>query len=130
MGCGIRIAKGRARQGSSQATTGDCDALIQKLKLLMAKPKPDLAGASRININGNSGWLLGANLPWINCGNDFGASGYGSYGIGSPNPPEPGTPLSSDVLRGAFQTMQAAGVNVARWFLFFDGRSGIPYDAA
>jgi hypothetical protein len=96
----------------------------------MANPKPDLAGVSRINIDGNSGWLLGANLPWINCGNEFGASGYGSYGIGSPNSPEPGTPLSSDVLGGAFQTMQSAGVNLPRWFLFFDGRSGITYDAA
>jgi hypothetical protein len=93
-------------------------------------PKPDLAGESRININGNTGWLFGVNLPWIKCGNDFGASGYGSYGIGSSNPPSRREPLSSDVVRGAFQTMQASGVNVARWFMFFDGRAGITYDAA
>jgi hypothetical protein len=96
----------------------------------MANPKPDLAGANRININGNKGWLLGANLPWIKCGNDFGASGYGSYGIGSNVSPGNGELPSSQVLSGAFQTMQAAGVNVVRWFLFFDGRSGITYDAA
>jgi hypothetical protein len=92
-------------------------------------PKPDLRGSTRITINGNNGWLLGANLPWINCGNDFGENAYGSYGIGSPNPPEPGAPVSSDELRTAFQTMQASGVYVARWFLFFDGRAGITYDA-
>jgi hypothetical protein len=27
-----------------------------------------------------------------------------------------------------FQAMQVAGVNVARWFVFFDGRAGIMYD--
>jgi hypothetical protein len=96
----------------------------------MPIPKPDLAGSTRITINGNNGWLLGANLPWINCGNDFGENAYGSYGIGSPNPPKQNAPLSSDELRAAFRTMQASGVNVARWFLFFDGRAGITYDAA
>jgi hypothetical protein len=96
----------------------------------MPIPKPDLAGSTRITINGNNGWLLGANLPWINCGNDFGENAYGSYGIGSPNPPKQSAPLSSDELRAAFHTMQASGVNVARWFLFFDGRAGITYDAA
>jgi hypothetical protein len=100
------------------------------LKLFMAIPKPDLAGSTRITINGNNGWLLGANLPWINCGNDFGENAYGSYGIGSPNPPNQSSPLSSDELRAAFHTMQDSGVNVARWFLFFDGRAGITYDAA
>ena len=96
----------------------------------MANTKADLAGASRITINGNDGWLLGANLPWIKCGNDFGASGYGSYGIGSNVSPGNGELPSNQVLSGAFQTMQTAGVNVARWFLFFDGRGGITYDAA
>jgi hypothetical protein len=96
----------------------------------MPIPKPDLAGSTRITIDGNNGWLLGANLPWINCGNDFGENAYGSYGIGSPSPPEQSAPLSSDALRTAFDTMQASGVNVARWFLFFDGRAGITYDAA
>jgi hypothetical protein len=104
--------------------------LIRQLRLFMPNPKPDLAGATRITVNGSNGWLLGANLPWINCGNDFGEGGYGSYGIGSLNPPNQGDPLSSDELRSAFQTMQSAGVNVARWFLFFDGRAGITYDAA
>ena len=96
----------------------------------MAIPKPDLAGSTRITIHGNNGWLLGANLPWINCGNDFGENAYGSYGIGSASPPQQSAPLSSDELRAAFHTMQASGVNVARWFLFFDGRAGITYDAA
>jgi hypothetical protein len=96
----------------------------------MPNPKPDLTGSSRININGNAGWLLGANLPWIICGGDFGGNKWGSYGIGSPNPPPlpPHSPLSRDVLRPTFQAMQGAGVSVARWFLFFDGRAGILYD--
>jgi hypothetical protein len=92
--------------------------------------KPDLAGSTRITINGNNGWLLGANLPWINCGNDFGENAYGSYGIGSLSPPKQSAPLSSDELRTAFHAMQASGVNVARWFLFVDGRAGITYDVA
>jgi hypothetical protein len=96
----------------------------------MASPKPDLVGTTRISIHGNNGWLLVANLPWINCGNDFGESVYGSYGIAAADPPGHGAPLSSDELRSAFQTMQSAGVNVARWFLFFDGHAGITYDAA
>ena len=96
----------------------------------MAYPKPDLAGTTRISVHGNNGWLLGVNLPWINCGNDFGESGYGSYGIGATDPPGYEAPLSSDELRSAFQTMQSAGVNLARWFLFFDGHAGIIYDAA
>jgi hypothetical protein len=96
----------------------------------MPNPKPNLAVSARININGNTGWLLGANLPWIKCGGDFGGNNWGSYGIGSSNPPPPPppAPLSSEALRTTFQAMQAAGVNVARWFLFFDGRAGIRYD--
>jgi hypothetical protein len=97
----------------------------------MPNPKPNLAGSARININGNTGWLLGANLPWIKCGGDFGGNRWGAYGIGRPNPPPPppqDPPLSSQALRTTFQAMQTAGVNVARWFLFFDGRAGIVYD--
>jgi hypothetical protein len=96
----------------------------------MQSPKPDLTGSARIKINGNTGWLLGANLPWIKCGGDFGENIWGAYGIGSADPPSEQEPLSSQVLRTTFQAMQAAGVNVARWFLFFDGRAGITYDGA
>jgi hypothetical protein len=96
----------------------------------MANPKPDLAGESRININGNKGWLFGVNLPWVKCGNDFGASGYGYYGIESNVSPGNGERPSSQVLSDAFQTIQTAGANVARWFMFFVGRGGITYDTA
>jgi hypothetical protein len=91
-------------------------------------PKPNLMGSTRIEINGKIGWLFGANLPWINCGIDFGESAWGAFGIGSAHPPADGIPLSSQALHNAFATMQANGVNVARWFLFFDGRAGIAYD--
>jgi hypothetical protein len=84
-------------------------------------PKPDLTGSTRINVNGNTGWLFGANLPWINCGTDFGKNNWGAFGISS-------VPLNSQSLRDTFATMQTAGLNVARWFLFFDGRAGITYD--
>jgi hypothetical protein len=84
-------------------------------------PKPDLTGTTRININGNAGWLFGSNLPWINCGTDFGKNKWGAFGIAS-------VPLNSQALRETFATMQNAGVHVARWFLFFDGRAGITYD--
>jgi len=97
----------------------------------MSNLKPNLTGSARININGNTGWLLGANLPWIKCGGDFGGNRWGAYGIGRPNPPPPppqDPPLSSQALSTTFLAMQTAGVNVARWFLFFDGRAGIVYD--
>lgn len=94
----------------------------------MSNLKPNLTGSTRIDVNGNAGWLLGANLPWINCGIDFGESSWGAFGIGSTHPPTTGTPLSSQELRNTFATMQAVGVNVARWFLFVDGRAGITYD--
>jgi hypothetical protein len=92
-------------------------------------PKPDLTGSARVNINGNTGWLFGVNLPWIRCGIDFGESSWGAFGINSGRVPPDGNPLtSSQSLRDTFATMQTAGVNVARWFLFFDGRAGISYD--
>lgn len=84
-------------------------------------PKSDLTGSARININGNTGWLFGANLPWINCGTDFGKNKWGASGIAS-------VPQNGQSLRDTFAIMQASGVNVARWFLFFDGRAGINYD--
>jgi hypothetical protein len=93
-------------------------------------PKPNLTGSTRIDINGNTGWLLGANLPWIKCAIDFGESAWGAFGIGSTHQPANGAPLSSQELRNTFATMQAAGVNVARWFLFVDGRAGIIYDGS
>jgi hypothetical protein len=46
----------------------------------------------------------------------------------NPPPPPPPAPLSSNASRTTFQAMQGAGVNVARWFMFFDGRAGITYD--
>lgn len=91
-------------------------------------PKPNLMGSTRIDINGNTGWVLGANLPWICCGNDFGESAWGAFGIGSNRPCSNGALPSSQELRNAFAIMQAAKVNVARWFLFFDGHAGITYD--
>ena len=42
----------------------------------MPNPKPNLAGSARININSNTGWLLGANLPWIKCGVNFGGNKF------------------------------------------------------
>ena len=94
---------------------------FRQLRQERIMPKPDLTGSTRIGINGNKGWLFGANLPWIGCGTDFGENSWGASGVGS-------SPLSSQSLRDTFATMQVAGVNVARWFLFFDGRAGITYD--
>jgi hypothetical protein len=98
----------------------------------MPNLKPNLAGSARIIVNGDIGWLLGVNLPWIKCGGDFGGNVWGAYGIGSANPPPPPppNPLSSQALRTTLQAMQTARVNVARRFMFFDGRAGITYDAA
>ena len=66
---------------------------------------------------------MGANLPWLTYGCDFGAS-----------PWHPGGGLASranlDRVRGVLDELARAGVEVVRWFLFCDGRSGVRFDAS
>ncbi len=73
---------------------------------------------SRINVNGSPYFLLGANYPWLNYGNDFGQNAWGSYGA-----------HANGDLAGDFADMKARGVHVVRWWVFADGRAGINFAA-
>ena len=70
-------------------------------------------------------WAHGCNYPWSTDGQtvfyglDFGANVWGSH-------------LGVSTRRAAidrdFDDMASLGLNVVRWFVFCDGRSGIVYD--
>ncbi|MCX6552888.1 MAG: hypothetical protein NTY02_18115 [Acidobacteria bacterium] len=63
-------------------------------------------------------FIVGANLPWLSYGNDFGASAWqpdGGVGAGG----------RRTRLREALRPLSAGGLSVVRWFLFCDGRAGL-----
>jgi hypothetical protein len=81
-------------------------------------PAPDSAPAFEANR-----FLLGANLPWVRYGLDFGAS---------PATPKGGLHANSESaaeLDAAFGRLSREGVEHARVFLFCDGRAGVCFDA-
>ncbi|MEN0065572.1 MAG: hypothetical protein AAGA48_25755 [Myxococcota bacterium] len=59
-----------------------------------------------------SQYLIGANLPWINYGHDFGRA-WGNNGVRSP--------ASRAQLEADFDAM--LGADVVRWFVYSDGRA-------
>lgn len=65
--------------------------------------------------------VLGANLPWVRYGCDFGANLW-----------HPGGGLAShqapDRVVRALAQLRASGATHLRWFLFCDGRAGIQFD--
>lgn len=68
-----------------------------------------------------SPFLIGANLPWINYGGDFGANSWRpSGGLSSIGVPP--------AARRALMDFRSRGVTALRWFLFCDGRAGIRFD--
>ncbi|HEX5395761.1 MAG TPA: cellulase family glycosylhydrolase, partial [Candidatus Limnocylindria bacterium] len=73
---------------------------------------------TRVMVNGSPYFLLGADYPWANYGNDFGSNAWGSYGVHS------GGDYAAD-----FADMKAKGVHVVRWWVFADGRAGINFAA-
>jgi len=68
-------------------------------------------------------FIEGANLPWLNYGNDFGANAW------SPNGGVE-KPENRETLRRLFSEMKARGVHTIRWFLLCDGRAGIRFSPA
>jgi hypothetical protein len=68
---------------------------------------------------GENWFLLGVNYPWNHYGNDFGANGWGSYGVGTGGDYE-----------AQFADLDERGVHVLRWWVFADGRAGITTDKA
>ena len=65
-------------------------------------------------------FLLGANLPWVHYGIDFGANAWR---------PEGGIAQQDEraPIELTFARLAASGVQCVRWFLFCDGRAGIRF---
>jgi hypothetical protein len=70
--------------------------------------------------NSPTPFLLGANLPWIRYGIDFGANAWRPFG---------GVGSATEVAQtqAAFERLAASGVQYVRWFLLCDGRAGIQF---
>lgn len=66
-------------------------------------------------------FFVGANLPWINYGGDFGANAWRPGGGVS-------QPDQRDILAKHFRELSEADVRVVRWFLLCDGRAGLLFD--
>lgn len=73
-----------------------------------------------MSLFGSPEFFLGANLPWLHYGIDFGASAWTPKG-GVANPDE-----RADI-DAAFAKLAASGIRGVRWFLFCDGRAGIDF---
>jgi hypothetical protein len=65
-------------------------------------------------------FLIGANLPWVQYGIDFGANAWRPDG-GVAQPDERAR------LETAFAALAVSGVQCVRWFLLCDGRAGIRF---
>lgn len=67
-------------------------------------------------------FLIGANLPWVHYGIDFGANAWR---------PDGGIAQAEERagLERACAALAASGVQCVRWFLFCDGRAGIRFSA-
>ncbi len=73
-------------------------------------------------LGGRSGFLLGANLPWVSYGCDFGSNAWHPAG-GLARPQE--RTRAGDALR----SLRDSGAQAVRWFLLCDGRSGLHSDS-
>ncbi|HEX6211555.1 MAG TPA: hypothetical protein VF136_12305, partial [Methylomirabilota bacterium] len=66
-------------------------------------------------------FVLGANLPWVRYGTDFGSNAWHpDGGIGAH--PDPARLLA------LLRALRAHGVRVVRWFALCDGRAGVRFD--
>ena len=65
--------------------------------------------------------MIGVNYPWRRYGGDFGPTVWGTHHGVTTAEPEIAADLAA---------MATCGVEVARWFLFTDGRGGVRIDAA
>jgi hypothetical protein len=66
-------------------------------------------------------FIVGANLPWLDYGFDFGANGWRPAG---------GVANNVDRMDAEFSHLSTTGVTAIRWFIFCDGRAGIEFDAS
>jgi hypothetical protein len=66
-------------------------------------------------------FVVGANLPWIDYGQDFGASAWRPHGGLA-------RPERRERLRRALGELAASGASLVRWWLLGDGRAGLRED--
>ena len=66
-------------------------------------------------------FFVGANLPWIRYGGDFGANAWAPAGLSQHSEP--------DRIASLFETLRAHGITTIRWFFLCDGRAGIRFGA-
>jgi hypothetical protein len=68
-------------------------------------------------------FVIGANLPWLSYGGDFGANAW---------QPDGGVGRSGrlEVLRAELGRLSALGVSALRWFMLCDGRAGLRESAS
>jgi hypothetical protein len=69
------------------------------------------------------GFFVGANLPWIDYGCDFGANAWQADGGVA-------RPRRRQRLRDSLARLADHGIDRVRWFALCDGRSGLQWDAA
>jgi hypothetical protein len=69
----------------------------------------------------DAGFVVGANLPWVNYGGDFGGSLWQPDGGVS-------RPEARARLRETLTALACQGITTIRWFMLCDGRSGILAD--
>ena len=65
-------------------------------------------------------FVVGANLPWVRYGGDFGANAWAPAGGVAAR--------DASALESAFARLAAGGVTHLRWFLLCDGRAGLQLD--
>lgn len=70
---------------------------------------------------GPTAFRTGANLPWIDCGWDFGACAW------SPEGGLSAKPAARAKLEATFEKLAKEGVQDVRWFMLGDGRAGIRF---
>lgn len=102
-----------------------------------ASPQPGAAGVASPGMAGDAATLskaaprlpfapgqffLGANLPWINYGQDFGANAWQTKGGLA-------TPERQAQLDQALGKLAAAGVTHTRWFMLCNGSAGVKFAA-
>jgi hypothetical protein len=66
-------------------------------------------------------FVVGANLPWVDYGQDFGASAWRPHGGLA-------RPERRERLRRALGELAASGASLVRWWLLGDGRAGLRED--
>lgn len=78
------------------------------------------AAGNRLTVRGSQVYANGADLPWIDYGNDIGGNAWGEYGFHA----------QTSKLDADFSTLQSQRVTTLRVWLFADARAGITFDSS